>query len=57
MSLLAARDFLLRHRDDYDAVYAGFHPPQLSSQWPQLKRPSSGLRPPSPRKRGEGHRL
>jgi hypothetical protein len=38
MSLLAARDFLLRHRDDYDAVYAGFHPPQLSSQWPFRSR-------------------
>ena len=30
-SFLAARDFLLTHREDYDAAYAGF-------QWPRLDR-------------------
>lgn len=29
MSFLAARNFLLRHRDDYDAAYREFRPPQL----------------------------
>jgi acetyl-CoA synthetase len=29
-AFLAARDFLQRHREDYDAAYAGFAPPQFS---------------------------
>jgi len=29
MSFVAARDFLLRHRDDYDAAYRDFRPPEL----------------------------
>lgn len=29
MSFLDARNFLLRHRDEYDAAYLGFRPPEL----------------------------
>jgi len=28
-TFLQARDFLLRHRDDYDAAYAGFRWPEM----------------------------
>src|SRR5260370_36992371 len=29
MSFLGARNFLLRHRDDYDTAYRDFRPPEL----------------------------